>query len=305
MKLDNYRLNWEVILKKEIDFLSKKYPDLDIKGSYSSVIELLNENKIKYRIIMHKNELVGYAYIMDSTDKSDRLYADIGFTSPKKITEDRLKEIFEWLTGIASKEKKKLMLNPIINGNETSEKYLMDSGFKTIVRKRMVMDLNDYKYNKLDEKYDISGIDDINMDLYSDAEYEAFKYTSDKFLFSNKREDRLQTVVNLFKGEYGEIIKEVTVIIKNKGRISGAVVSSRLGFDRAFIVSIFVKRAYRKTGMGKYLLFTALNRLKALSYHYVFLWVNAENFAKDFYLHYGFKYDDYPDEVIYYLPNGK
>ncbi|AGO61651.1 GNAT family N-acetyltransferase [Ferroplasma acidarmanus] len=305
MKLDNYRLNWEVILKKEIDFLSKKYPDLDIKGSYSSVIELLNENKIRYRIIMHKNELVGYAYIMDSTDKSDRLYADIGFTSPKKITEDRLKEIFEWLTGIASKEKKKLMLNPIINGNETSEKYLMDSGFKTIVRKRMVMDLNDYKYNKLDEKYDISGIDDINMDLYSDAEYEAFKYTSDKFLFSNKREDRLQTVVNLFKGEYGEIIKEVTVIIKNKGRISGAVVSSRLGFDRAFIVSIFVKRAYRKTGMGKYLLFTALNRLKALSYHYVFLWVNAENFAKDFYLHYGFKYDDYPDEVIYYLPNGK
>lgn len=305
MKLDNYRLNWEVILKKEIDFLSKKYPDLDIKGSYSSVIELLNENKIRYRIIMHKNELVGYAYIMDSTDKSDRLYADIGFTSPKKITEDRLKEIFEWLTGIASKEKKKLMLNPIINGNETSEKYLTDSGFKTIVRKRMVMDLNGYKYNKLDEKYDISGIDDINMDLYSDAEYEAFKYTSDKFLFSNKREDRLQTVVNLFKGEYGEIIKEVTVIIKNKGRISGAVVSSRLGFDRAFIVSIFVKRAYRKTGMGKYLLFTALNRLKALSYHYVFLWVNAENFAKDFYLHYGFKYDDYPDEVIYYLPNGK
>ncbi|MCL4348873.1 MAG: GNAT family N-acetyltransferase [Candidatus Thermoplasmatota archaeon] len=305
MKLDNYRLNWEVILKKEIDFLSKKYPDLDIKGSYSSVIELLNENKIRYRIIMHKNELVGYAYIMDSTDKSDRLYADIGFTSPKKITEDRLKEIFEWLTGIASKEKKKLMLNPVINGNETSEKYLTDSGFKTIVRKRMVMDLNDYKYNKLDEKYDISGIDDINMDLYSDAEYEAFKYTSDKFLFSNKREDRLQTVVNLFKGEYGEIIKEVTVIIKNKGRISGAVVSSRLGFDRAFIVSIFVKRAYRKTGMGKYLLFTALNRLKALSYHYVFLWVNAENFAKDFYLHYGFKYDDYPDEVIYYLPNGK
>ena len=83
------------------------------------------------------------------------------------------------------------------------------------------------------------------------------------------------------------------------------MVSSRLGFDRAFIVSIFVKRTYRKTGMGKYLLFTALNRLKALSYHYVFLWVNAENFAKDFYLHYGFKYDDYPDEVIYYLPNGK
>ena len=52
MKLDNYRLNWEVILTKDIDCLSKKYPDLDIKGSYSSVIELLNENKIRYRIIM-------------------------------------------------------------------------------------------------------------------------------------------------------------------------------------------------------------------------------------------------------------
>jgi predicted GNAT family N-acyltransferase len=300
MKLDNYRLNWDVILKKEIDFLSKKYPDIDIKGSYASIVTLLNENKIRSRIIMHKNELVGYAYIMDSNDKSDRLYADIGFISSKKINEERLGELFEWLIGIASEEKKKLMLNSIYNGNDLSDQYLIKSGFKTIIRKRMVIDLNDYTYKKLEKEYDVSGIRDINMDLYSDAEYEAFKYTSDKFLFSNKREDRIQTVINLFNGDYGEIIKEVTVILKNKGRISGAVISSKLGFDRAFIVSIFVKRAYRKTGMGKYLLFTALNRLKALSYHYVFLWVNAENFARDFYLHYGFKYDAYPDEVIYY-----
>lgn len=300
MKLDNYRLNWDVILKKEIDFLSKKYPDIDIKGSYASIVTLLNENKIRSRIIMHKNELVGYAYIMDSNDKSDRLYADIGFISSKKINEERLGELFEWLIGIASEEKKKLMLNPIYNGNDLSDQYLIKSGFKTIIRKRMVIDLSDYTYKKLEKEYDVSGISDINMDLYSDAEYEAFKYTSDKFLFSNKREDRIQTVINLFNGDYGDIIKEVTVILKNKGRISGAVISSKLGFDRAFIVSIFVKRAYRKTGMGKYLLFTALNRLKALSYHYVFLWVNAENFARDFYLHYGFKYDNYPDEVIYY-----
>ncbi|EQB74403.1 MAG: hypothetical protein AMDU4_FER2C00013G0024 [Ferroplasma sp. Type II] len=54
MKLDNYRLNWDVILKKEIDFLSKKYPDIDIKGSYASVIKLLNENKIMSRIILRK-----------------------------------------------------------------------------------------------------------------------------------------------------------------------------------------------------------------------------------------------------------
>ncbi len=305
MKLDNYRLNWDVILKKEIDFLSKKYPDIDIKGSYASVIKLLNENKIMSRIILRKNEFIGYAYIMDSTDKSDRLYADIGFISQKKINEERLRELFDWLIGIAREEKKKLMLNPIFNGNETSEKYLLKSGFKTIVRKRMVLDMNEYQYKKIDEQYNISGIGDLNMDLYSDAEYEAFKYTSDKFLFSDRREDRIKTVENLFNGEYGEIIREISFILKNKGRISGGVVTSRLGFDRAFIVSIFVKRAYRKMGIGKYLLLTALNRLKALSYHYVFLWVNAENFARDFYSHYGFKYDNYPDEVIYYLPYGK
>lgn len=305
MKLDNYRLNWDVILKKEIDFLSKKYPDIDIRGSYTSIINLLNENKIKSRIILNKNEFIGYAYVMDSSDKSDRLYADIGFISPKKITEARLKELFDWLTGIARESKKKLMLNQIFNGNEISDKYLETLGFKTIIRKRMVLDLNEYSYRKTVENYDISGIEGLNMDLYSDAEYEAFKYTSDKYLFSDKREDRIQTVKNLFNGEYGEIIPEVSFILKNKGRISGGVVSSRLGFDRAFIVSIFVKRAYRKKGIGKYLLFTALNRFKALSFHYIFLWVNAKNFARDFYERYGFVYDDYPDEMIYYLPYKK
>jgi L-amino acid N-acyltransferase YncA len=305
MKLDNYRLNWDVILKKEIDFLAKKYPDIDIKGSYASIINLLNENKIQSRIIMHGNEFIGYAYIMDSEDKSDRLYADAGFISPKKITEERLNELFSWLTDIAKKKKKKLMLNQIFNGNEISDKYLEKCGFKTIVRKRMVIDLNQYSYKKVDNVYDISGIEGLNMDLYSDAEYEAFKYTSDKYLFSNKREDRIKTVKNLFNGDYGEIINECSFIIKNKGRISGAVISSRLGFDRAFIVSIFVKRAYRKKGIGKFLLFTALNRLKALSYHYVFLWVNAENFAQNFYSHYGFTYDNYPEEVIYYLSDIK
>lgn len=305
MKLDNYRLNWDVILKKEIDFLSKKYPDIDIKGSYTSIINLLNENKIKSRIILNKNEFIGYAYVMDSSDKSDRLYADIGFISGKKINEERLNELFDWLTGIANESRKKLMLNQIFNGNGLSDKYLEKHGFKKIVRKRMVIDLNDYTYRKLVEAYDISGIEGLNMELYSDTEYEAFKYSSDKYLFSNKREDRIQTVKNLFNGEYGEIIPEVSFIIKNKERISGGIVSSRLGFDRSFIVSIFVKRVYRKKGMGKYLLFTALNRLKALSFHYVYLWVNAENFAKDFYSHYGFIYDNYPDEIIYYLPYKK
>ncbi|WP_337860482.1 GNAT family N-acetyltransferase [Ferroplasma sp.] len=305
MKLDNYRLNWDLILKKEIEFLSKKYPDIDIKGSYTSIINLLNENKIRSRIIMHKNQFIGYAYIMDSQDKSDRLYADAGFVSPKKITDERVNELFTWLIGIAKESRKKLMLNQIFNGNEISDKYLVKCGFKTIVRKRMAIDLNDYSYKKMDNINEVSGIEDLNLDLYADAEYEAFKYTSDKYLFSNKREDRIKTVKNLFNGDYGEIINECSFVLKNKGKISGAVVSSKLGFDRAFIVSIFVKRVYRKKGMGKFLLFTALNRLKALSYHYVFLWVNSENFAQDFYSHYGFKYDNYPDEIIYYLPDAR
>ncbi|MEM0139922.1 MAG: GNAT family N-acetyltransferase [Ferroplasma sp.] len=301
MKLENYRLNWDIILKKEVDFLSKKYPDIDIKNSYSSIISLLNENKIQSKIILDRKEFIGYAYIMAPADKSDRLYADIGFISPKKITEERVKIFFDWLIEIASKNKKKLMLNPIFNGNEISDKAIAKYNFVTIVRKRMVLDLNTYKYQKLEEKYDTAGINNLNMLLYADAEYESFKYTSDKILFSNKREDRIKSVEALFKGEYGEIISDASIIINNKGRISGGIISSRLGFDRSFIVSIFVKRAYRKQGMGKYLLLSALNRLKALSYNYVYLWVNSNNFASKFYSDYGFTFEDYPEEVIYYI----
>lgn len=251
--------------------------------------------------MLNKNDFIGYAYIMDSVEKSDRLYADIGFISSKKINEVRLKEFFDWIADIAKKSGKKLMLNPVFNGNDLTEKYLENIGFKKIVRKRMVIDLNEYKYNSIEINYNISGIKDINEDLYADAEYESFKYTPDKILFSNKREDRLKSVHGLFDGEYGEILNEASLIIKNKGRIIAALISAQLGFDRAFIVSLFVKREYRKKGIGKYLLLSALNRLKALSFHYVFLWVNNENFAKDFYLKNGFRLDNYPEEIIYYL----
>ncbi len=301
MNENNYKINWEVILKKEIDYLSKKFPDLDVKNNYQNIINSLNDGKFKYKIMLNKNEFIGYAYIMESTEKSDRLYADIGFISEKKINEVRLKEFFDWVIGVAKKSKKKLMLNPVFNGNELTEKYLENTGFKKIVRKRMVLDLNDYKYKNIDINYNVSGIKGLNKDLYADAEYESFKYTSDKILFSEKREDRLKSVHNLFNGEYGEILNDASIIIKNKGRVIAANISAQLGFDRAFIVSLFVKREYRKKGIGKYLLLSALNRLKALSFHYVFLWVNNENFAKDFYLKSGFIFDDYPDEVIYYL----
>ncbi len=301
MNENNYKINWELILKREIDYLSKKFPDLDVKNNYQNIIDLLNNNKIKYKIMLNKNDFIGYAYIMDSVEKSDRLYADIGFISSKKINEVRLKEFFDWIADIAKKSGKKLMLNPVFNGNDLTEKYLENIGFKKIVRKRMVIDLNEYKYNSIEINYNISGIKDINEDLYADAEYESFKYTPDKILFSNKREDRLKSVHSLFDGEYGEILNEASLIIKNKGRIIAALISAQLGFDRAFIVSLFVKREYRKKGIGKYLLLSALNRLKALSFHYVFLWVNNENFAKDFYLKNGFKLDNYPEEIIYYL----
>ena len=301
MNENNYKLNWEVILKKEIDYLSKKFPDLDVKNSYQNIIGLLNENKIKYKIMLNKKEFIGYAYVMDSAEKGDRLYADIGFISEKKINEMRLKEFFDWVIDAAKKSRKKLMLNPVFNGNELVETYLKDTGFKKIIRKRMVTDLNNYKYSNAQTNYSTSGIKDLNKDLYADAEYESFKYTSDKILFSDKREDRLKSVHNLFNGEYGKILNEASIIIKNKGRVIAATICAQLGFDRAFIVSLFVKREYRKKGIGKYLLFSALNRLKALSFHYVFLWVNNENFAKEFYLKNGFKFDNYPEEIIYYL----
>ncbi len=301
MKLENYRLDWNIILKKEIDYLSKKYSDIDIRGSYTNIIDLLNNNKIKSKIILSKKDLAGYAYIMDSQDKSDRMYADVGFISEKFITEERVKVFFDWLVEIAANSKKKLMLNEVYNSNAISEKIISDYGFKKVVRRRMVLDLNNYQYNQNEIKYPTENTRDINLPLYADAEYESFKYTSDKILFSSSRDDRINSVKSLFNGDYGEILKDASLIIKNKGRIIGGIVSSRLGFDKSFIVSVFVKREYRKKGLGYFLVTSSLNRLKALSYHYTYLWVNSENFAIDLYKKIGFVFEEYPDEIIYYL----
>ncbi|WP_061951316.1 GNAT family N-acetyltransferase [Acidiplasma cupricumulans] len=79
------------------------------------------------------------------------------------------------------------------------------------------------------------------------------------------------------------------------------MLSSQISFDRAFILSIFVKKEHRNEGNGKYLLYSALNRLKALSYKYVYLWVNEKNTAYKMYGDAGFKFDNYPPEIIYYI----
>ncbi len=300
MNTDNYKIRWDLILKKEIDYLSKKYPDIDVKNNYTSIINQLTENKLKSKIIINKNEFIGYAYVMKSSEKNDRLYADVGFASRKKINEERLKTFFDWLIDMSKKEKKKILLNPIFNGNELSDKYLINSGFKKMTRKKMSVNLENYTYKTINTDYEISGIKNVNEALYADAEYESFKYSSDKFLFSNIREDRINSVKNLLNGEYGKIIEDASIILKNKGRIIAGILSSQISFDKAFIVSIFVKKEHRKKGTGKYLLFSVMNRLKALAFKQAFLWVNNNNFAVDFYLKSGFVFEDYPNEVIYF-----
>ncbi len=300
MNTDNYKLRWDLILKKEIDYLSKKYPDIDVKNNYTSIINLLEENKLKSKIIVNKNEFIGYAYVMNSAEKKDRLYADVGFISNKKINEDRLKTFFDWLIDISKKEKKKILLNPIFNGNDATDKYLINVGFKKMIRKKMSINLENFTYKKLKTNYEKSGVKNVSESLYSDAEYESFKYSSDKFLFSNIREDRINSIKNLLNGEYGKIIEEASIILKNKGRIIAGILSTQISFDKAFIVSIFVKKEHRKKGTGQFLLFSVLNILKALAFKQAYLWVNNDNFARDFYLKSGFVFDDYPEEIIYY-----
>ncbi len=64
MELNNVKLDWNTILEKQINKLQEKYPENNIGQAYSQIISLLNENKIKSRVIANGNRVICYSFMI-------------------------------------------------------------------------------------------------------------------------------------------------------------------------------------------------------------------------------------------------
>ncbi len=293
--MSEVKINWDVVLKPEIDYLSGLYNDIDIKSEFLPIIEMLNRNIIKSRIIVNGNKLICYAYVMESQTLMDTVYADAGFIDKNDINDIRLNYLFNWIDNVAGK--RKILMNRIYNSNDLLEDYLIKHGYKKAVRYRYGLDLNSINFSC---KNIFSSIENLDYNLFSDEEYNAYKDGPDKFLFSEVPEFRHAATIQLFNGKYGEIIKNASFLKMNNG-IDGAVIASKKDDNTAIIDTIFVKSGLRSNGLGRNLMECSIMALKSLNYHIIKLYVNSENKpALNLYKSLGFVKDDYPDDIIYY-----
>lgn len=307
MDLENIKMDWAPILESYISSLEGLYPDVPVRESFKQVIESLNNNELKSRVILSGVNVAGYAYIIESREKTDRLYGSVGFIEEKYCTEDRLGNLIDWLSAEAKKSNKYIMINEVFNGKDAASKVLRDKGFKRIVREKMELDLNSFMEEKRSypDYVQASGINNLKVKEFSRAEYSAYQDSGDIILFPSESEDERVNMTNsIFKGQYGKVIPEASIILRKDGEIVGAVIATdgnKPGSQGIPIIAdIFVSRELRGKGLGKALIINSLLVLKSLSHHRVQLSVNSDSIAKKLYESMGFAESEYAKEIIFY-----
>lgn len=306
MDLNNVRIDWAPILEGQIKHLESQYPDIPVRKSYSAVIEALNSNKLKSRVILSGINVSGYAFIAPSNDLTDRIYGSMGFTNPSFANDDRIGNLLSWLEENAKMQKKHLMLNEIYNAEEISDKVLTSKGYHKFVRDRLDIDLSDVKPQSApsDIKYQIVPLSKIRAEEYSDAEFEAFSGTADEILFnSSNRKERIEFARGIFTGKFGQIIEPASRFLAENGKIVAGTVCTHYrsvnGARTALLVDIFVSKKHQRRGLAKSLLMFSLESLKKIGYEECDLWVSEENPARLLYEKTGFKKSG-TQEIFFY-----
>lgn len=307
MDMNNVKLDWAPILEGQIKHLEATYPDLPIRKSFQPVIESLNSNQIKSRVILSGINVSGYAFVTPSHLHKDRLHATVGFTDPKFATEDRVDNLMGWLEGHARAQGKYLMLNELYNAEDKSDSFLFSRNYGKLVRDRMVLDLGDLRsYDApLKGNYESISLNRVDYEKYSDAEFDAFSGTGDIILFnSDNRQERIDVSKGMLTGQFdGGVVESATRVLALEGEIVASTLTTEyMNIDEAktaLLAELFVDRKLRGNGIAKHLLTHTLNSLKLNGYGKCALWVSEGNPARKLYTDFGFS-NTKTQEIFYY-----
>ncbi|WP_188681725.1 GNAT family N-acetyltransferase [Thermogymnomonas acidicola] len=307
MELSNIKLDWDAILGRQISHLESIYPDMQIRDQFRAIINLLNSNRIKSRVILSGINVAAYGFFMDSSEMRDRSFATVGFTDPAFANEQRLRNIVEWIVGSVSSSGRMTMMNEVFQDNGISGPVLASMGFRKITRVRMEYDLADNKPGEpsLPREISVTGLEGLDIRAYSSLEYECYRGTQDEILLASSEEDRLAVTRNIFSGSYGNVLQNASYLAFHKASLIGAVVCTdgRVQGRKDMlptILNVFVKPEYRGNGLGTALMQMALSSLRGMGFFKAYLWVTEGNRARDLYSSLGFTESRYPREVIYY-----
>ncbi len=308
-KIDNVKLNWDVILEPQISSIQRDYEGTDVRRLFQPLIEMLNSNRVPSKVILNKGEIAAYSYILPPVGIRDRIVSSMGFLKDEEGNVSRAENMLEWLEAKARSEKKLLILDGIYNASFL-EQDLLKKGYIKIKRVKMSFPLNQYK-NILDEE-NIGNIEEsteivnpvnINPDLISKIQEEAYASNPDRILLFK---DSIKNITYniLLSGYYGKILSSPSFVLVSSEGILGSILvtdgSEEVTMKNIpLIVDFFTNPSFRNAGNGSFILYQSLRNLFLLGFKKVQLWVNENSPAYNFYMKKGFQRER--DENITYM----
>ncbi len=313
MDISNVKLDWFEILNPYIRSLEDRMPGQDIRSRFTSLIQDLNENRTRSRVIYSSGKPVAYSFLIKPVYNHDRFFANIGFTSENHFSEARFSNLLSWLLDEARSEGRYLALDDPFNVANYAYEKMQKEGLEK--SERMSMSLSLEKSPILDvpipQEYSLIPITGISTEQYSDLEFESFKGSPDAVLFSRLRDDRLAFSNSVFHDNmFGRVLEDASFLLKKGSSIAASILftdssEGRKG-DIALLASIFTTHEFRGSGLSSMVLAEGLKRVKELGFRNVRLYTNVKNYSGiNLYRKFSFAENDAPREIFYHnIPEG-
>ena len=310
MEINNVKLDWESILERYITHLETEFPNLDVREKMRPIINDLNSNKLKSRVIIGSGKVAAYAFFTPAGFYSDRVYGNIGFLSEETFSQDRMSNLLKWLVSEAAVSRSLLMIDRVFNMPPLGEEIFTNMGFRLLRRIRMErrMDILVPETQAV-EGFKFEGLEHLNVNAFSDAEYEAFSTVPDSVLMGKLMEERHNFTRFIFSESdiYGSINTRASRTCYFGEALAGAVIVSNQRNEASgtdpLILTVFVKKEFRNRGIARNMLLQSLHELKSQGFGVVHLYVNALSDARNLYSSLGFRESDERfTEELHYLP---
>ena len=304
MELNNVKVEWYSVLEPEIQHNEKQHPDLPVREMYRWVIDDLNSNRMRSRVIMSVDKAIGYAFLYPATGFSDRNFASFGFLDPVAANRERSILLLDWAIAECTKDGRKLLFNEPFNAGSTFHECMDEREILKLHRVEMALYTKEFVEQKKDLPSVYSIVSSMSVDPGDlvEALYIAFRDEDESILISDKPVERKRMQESALSGKlFGPVIPEATFAVLHNGMIVAGI-TVVINEGTPLISDFFVIPDHQNNGIGTYLL---QNAIKALSrYPEIKLWTDQRSIAHEFYMHRGFR-ETGRSETMYYIRPGK
>ena len=236
-------------------------------------------NYVDHCIIKLNESVVGVARITYSSIFSFGVTPDLDDFAIKKIFNYLLNDIF-------------YLKPPEVRATLSTRfrKIFEEVGFKyQFGREKMILHLADPLGLKHISEIETEKLDWKAFDAITDMFVDAYRNTVDETIGMFNEDIAFSAIQQVKEGEYGKIIRDLSIFIRSEGKLIGGVITSE-NENQLFIVIIGVKREYQGRGIGRILLTRVIEEGKKMGYSNLSLWVTTENIqARSLYQSMNFK----------------